>query len=355
MEANKHPYPWLALMNQAAFCVKDGIVADTNNAAWLRSIHIGMPVEDMIGEHWETYNSMPEGMLFFPATIEEIPYNITVIRTKEYDIFTMEQDQYSEVLRALALAAQQLRIPLSNVMTVTDRLLASLGDDDAQARQQTSQINRGLFQLLRIVSNMSDIDNYQWTPFAGMQMANITGVFQETMEKIAATVSGVTISYEGPERPVLGLADTEKLERAIYNLMSNAAKFAVPGSVIEAKLTKNGDQLSFTVCNTQEAVPEEQRFWNRYCREPAIEDSRYGLGLGMVLISRIAACHSGTVLIDHPEDNMTRVMMTISINKDDSGNIRTPVMRIGDYAGGRDKALLEFAEILPNSAYKDIN
>ena len=355
MEQNKHPFPWLALIGQPAFCVKDGIVVDTNKAAWFRSVCTGDSVREMIGEHWDTYNSFQEGTMYFPATVEDEPYDITVIRTPEYDIFTMQRDEDSDHLKALALAAQQLRIPLSNVMTVTDRLLASLDEENLQARQQAGQINHSLFQLLRIVSNMSDAGNYRKTPFIGMQTANITGVFRETMEKITATAANANICYTGPDRPILGLADTEKLERAIYNLMSNAIKFAVPGSAIDAKLAKKGDQLAFTVCNTQEANPEQRRFWDRYSREPAIEDVRYGLGLGMALISRTAACHGGTVLIDHPKDGMTRVIMTIAIAKDSSATVRTPIMRIGDYAGGRDKVLLEFADILPNTAYEDVN
>ncbi len=75
----------------------------------------------------------------------------------------------------------------------------------------------------------------------------------------------------------------------------------------------------------------------------------------MTLVSSVATAHGGTVLVDHPSDTQTRVTMTIAIKKDNGTTIRSNVLRIGDYAGGRDKGLLEFAEVLTSDAYKNIN
>ena len=86
-------------------------------------------------------------------------------------------------------------------------------------------------------------------------------------------------------------------------------------------------------------------------REPAIEDSRFGLGLGMALVRSVAASHGGTVLLE--QTSGTKVTMTLAIRKDVPGTLRTPAMRIGDYAGGRDLGLLEFSETLPPIAYKE--
>ena len=177
------------------------------------------------------------------------------------------------------------------------------------------------------------------------------------MEK-AQTISasaGIKLSYTGPNTPILGLAYEEKLERAIYNLLSNALKFSPDGSTINAKLTKNEDTASFTISNTNIEPVDANSFWYRYRRTPAIEDSRFGLGLGMTLISAVTAAHNGTVLVDHPTPSETRVTMTIAIVKDTSGAVRSPVMRIGDYAGGRDKGLLELSEVLSSDAYLNIN
>ncbi len=356
METTEHLFPWLELVDRPAFCVKDGMVTASNAAAKSRMLPIGTDVYEIVTEHRETYQNFTSGCLFLTITAGGLPCNACVNRAEDCDIFILEQDSDTAQLQALALAAQQLRIPLSNVMTVTDRLFSDLINTDDQTRQQAGQLQHGLFQLLRIISNMSDSGSYRGIPFAGMQMTNLTGVFREIIEKAqaASESTGIRLEYTAPEMPVLGLADPEKLERAVYNLLSNALKFSPAGSTVAAKLSTKGNQLSFTVCNPCAEPMQEHRFWNRYRREPTIEDSRYGLGLGMTLIGAVATAHGGTVLVDHPDGQSTRVTMTIAISKDNGDTLRSPVMRIGDYAGGRDKAQLEFADLLPTDVYDNI-
>jgi hypothetical protein len=75
----------------------------------------------------------------------------------------------------------------------------------------------------------------------------------------------------------------------------------------------------------------------------------------MTLVSSVACAHSGTLLIDHPTPLETRITMTIPIVNSDSNDVHSPILRIGDYAGGWDKELLELSEILPADSYQNIN
>lgn len=357
MESINEQFPWLELIDRPAFCVKGGIVIAVNAAAENRMLRLGTDVRQIVTEHRDTYETFESGRLYLTIQAGGLPCNACVDRTKECDIFIIDQDSDDRQLQALALAAQQLRIPLSNVMTVADRLLVGLDKEDPDIQRHTKQINQGLFQLLRIISNMSDAGSYQDSRASGIASVNLTAVFDEIIEKVSAIAAdtGRTVAYTGPHDPVFTLANTEKIERAVYNLFSNALKFSPAGSAIEAKLAKSGNTVTFTVCNPGGSPENAHGFWNCYRREPAIEDSRYGLGLGMTLVSAAATAHGGTVLIDYPSPEQTRVTMTIPIVKKQSSTISSPILRIGDYAGGRDKALLELAEILPTDFYDKIN
>ena len=354
----KNPlFPWLELLEYPAFCVVDGKIAAVNAAATKRLLHPGMDIHEIVTDHWEEYDRFANGSLYLTIYTSTVPCAACVTRTANYDLFTIRQDEDTEKLQVLALAAQKLRIPLSNVMTITDILLKELNLEQGKLKHQASQINQGLFQMLRIISNMSDTASNQNLGFPGMETVDLRALFREVVEKIRALSagSGSRICYKEPDGPVWGLADPEKLERAVSNLLSNAMKFSPKKSTITAKLTVSGDTLSFAVTNpTTENIPQHQ-FWSRYRREPAIENGQCGLGLGMTLISTCAAAHKGTVLVDQPKENRIRVTMTIAIRNRENGDIRSPVMRIGDYAGGRDKTLLEFAEILSAEEYENIN
>lgn len=347
-------FPWLELIDRPAFCVKDSVVIAVNSAAENRMLNCGMGVEEIVTEHRDVYKNFANGSLYLKITAGGLPCHASITRTKECDIFLIHQTE-DDNLQALALAAQQLRIPLSNVMLVTDKLLAELKDDNIQ--QQAKQINHNLFQILRIVSNMSDADNYKNTRQFGMESVDFAALIAETMEKARSFLQdkGISLSYCAPDRPIIGLANAEKIERAVYNLLSNALKFSPVGSTIDAKLVQNGNRASFIISNQNIEPVNDNSFWSRYRREPAIEDSRFGLGLGMTIVSSIASAHGGTVLVDHPTPLETRVTMTVAVVKNDSGTVSSPIFRIGDYAGGRDKCLLELSEILPANSYKKIN
>lgn len=347
-------FPWLELIDRPAFCVKNLVVIAANSAAESRMVGIGTDVRKIVTEHYDVYEKFINGSLYLTISTGGLPCSASITRTTECDIFLVHQND-DDYLQALALAAQQLRIPLSNVMLITDKLFSEL--DDANMAQQANQINRSLFQLLRIVSNMSDADRYKNARTSGMETIDFSALFAEIMEKAQAIFKdlGITLSYTVPNEPILGMAHAEKMERAVYNLLSNALKFSPDGSEVEAKLIKNGNHASFIISNQNPEPVDDNSFWCRYRREPSIEDNRFGLGLGMTLISSIASAHGGTVLIDHPTPLETRVTMTVKIVKNNSTTVSSPVFRIGDYAGGRDKGLLELSEILPLEAYKDIN
>ena len=91
--------------------------------------------------------------------------------------------------------------------------------------------------------------------------------------------------------------------------------------------------------------------YNRYLRQPCIEEGRNGLGLGMVLVRSAAASHGGAVLIDQPDSGGARVTMTMAIRQNTSGTLRSPVPRV-DYAGEQDHALVELSDCLPAELYK---
>ena len=111
--------------------------------------------------------------------------------------------------------------------------------------------------------------------------------------------------------------------------------------------------LRLSICDRGSGISQNLlgSVFSRYLRQPCIEDSRYGLGLGMVLVRSAAANHGGAVLIDQPEGCGTRVTMTMAIRQNTAGVLRSPVIRV-DYAGEQDHALIELSDCLPASLYE---
>ena len=110
--------------------------------------------------------------------------------------------------------------------------------------------------------------------------------------------------------------------------------------------------LHLSVFNSGDAVPEELRgsIHTRYMRRPGIEDVRYGIGLGMVLVRSAAAAHGGTLLMEHLKGQGTRVTMTMQIRQDSGSFVRSPVLPY-DYAGELNHLLVELSDSLPAELY----
>jgi len=223
----------------------------------------------------------------------------------------------------------------------------------AENNPQAAVLNRGLYQLLRLVGNMSDAGRSLGN--ARMETTDLTAFFDELFEKTAvlAEAAGIRQEYQGLSRPLLCLADRELLERAVLNLLSNAIKFTPKGGTVRVSLAAGGRSLRLSIWDSGPGISEDIRgsLFSRYLRQPTIEDSRFGLGLGMVLVRSAAAAHGGAVLIDQPEGWGTRVTMTMALRRENTGVLRSPAMRI-DYAGERDHALTELSDCLPVSLYQ---
>ena len=140
----------------------------------------------------------------------------------------------------------------------------------------------------------------------------------------------------------------------MLNLLSNAAKFTPRGGHIAASLTRQGRMLRLCIQDSGSGIADSVRgsVFRRYLRQPAIEDSRYGLGLGMVMIRAAASHHGGAVLIDRPPQGGTRVTVTLAIRQNPVSQLRSPLLKV-DYAGERDHALIELSDVLPAEYYRD--
>lgn len=343
----------LEMMDRPAFTVRDGIIQYANQFAKNRLIQVGESVLPMLVANAQEYQSFQEGCLYLTLDFGTFSCGASVTRHGDEDVFLMDRDQDLVQLQTLALAGQQLRMPLSNIMLLADTLQSSF-QENTKEKEIASQISRGLFQLLRIVGNMTDAERYVSNCLTNLQTTHLTNFLSEVFAKAETLLEGKSVSlhYEGLEKNVFSLIDRDQLERAILNMLSNAIKFAPKDSVVTAKAGICGKQVRISVENLGESIPNhiQSSIFHRYQREPSAEDSRHGLGLGMTLIRSVAAIHGGTVLVDHPKG--TRVTMTIAIRKHIPGGLRSSVLQISDYTGGWDSALVELSDTLPASKYK---
>ncbi len=356
MEQLSNTMEMLDLMVQPGFCVKDRRIVKINQPAAGLLLSVGEDITNLLRTGQEEYLEFTGGCLYLTLEIAGQSFGTCVTRVGELDIFLLEQEADQAELQAMALAARELREPLANVMITADRLFPlQVTESDPKLQKQVARMNRGLLQMLRVISNMSDAGRCSAGTAAHPEVMDVCALMQEIFDKASALIAhtGLLLTYSGPSEAVFSLIDGQMVERAVLNILSNAMKFTAKGGTIQAKLTRRGSKLILSVQDNGQGVPEDLRrsMFRRYLRQPTLEDSRFGIGLGMVLIRSAAACHGGTVLIDQPSEAGTRITMTLAIRQNPNPTVRSNVLRI-DYAGERDHALMELSELLPSSLYE---
>lgn len=344
-------------ISRPAFIAVGGVVKQVNTAAAGHLFKPGDSICDLISTGAEEYEAFSSGRLSLTLTNASGSYAAVVLVCEAGQLFCLEPDFDQPELAVLALAAQQLREPLSTALTCTNALLPDESLEAlANVQMQLARINKSLHSLHRTICNMSDAAQLAKVSLARAEYRNATNVFNAILEKASSYTSqaGRKLRYEGLPEGVSTMLDEEKLERAVMNLLSNAIKFSPDGSEIFAALRHSGKKLYFSICSevrTQLPQPSSGLF-SQFLRAPGLEPAERGVGLGMTVVRGVATAHNGTLLMDMTPEGRIRFTFSIEERPLSAGNLRGKVLRPGDYTGGYDHALVELSDVLPPELYK---
>lgn len=342
----------LDVVERPAFCVRDGIIVCANKWAKSYLFDVGRKISDFLLTDEEAYTAFNGGCLYLNLTSAQITSGASVTRIEDFDLFVVDTE--SPQLEAFALAATQLKIPMCNLVNIAESMM----DEDPVYAEHRGHLRQYIYQLSRIINNMSDVNWLRNASSARHESTNFCAVFAEIMEKmdIMVTAAGCKLVFENLEESVSGAADWELLLRAVSNIMANAVKFSPKGSLIQARLVKKDKYLHFSVTDPGGSQDARCNVFTRFARNASAEDARHGIGLGMAIIHSVATDHGGTVLVDSTEDGHTRVTMTIAIRRAVRTGLKTPVqLPVNNYTSGLDISLVEFSEVLPPDAFDSLS
>jgi signal transduction histidine kinase len=191
----------------------------------------------------------------------------------------------------IANASHELRTPLTVMRTAMDVVLAKpeptreeLVSMAADVRQAVDHCERLIEALLVLARN--DQARALTDPL------DLAAVAEDALE--GRTASGITTTATLDEAPVTG--DQVLLERLVNNLLDNAERYNIAGGTVTISTATHDETSVLRVVNTGAVVPADmvERLFLPFSR---LDDrTRHdGFGLGLTLVSSIAAVHGGTV------------------------------------------------------------
>ena len=353
MEPSINHVGMLSMFTHPVFQVVDGLIVAVNRQAADLQIKENTPVFDILESAKDEYRDFTGGTMSLSVKAGDVRFVAAVVKCDQSDIFHILTGSENNELQALALAAQHLREPLCNVIALTDTMLTLDDNPNPKNRLYSAQLNQNLHKLMRTIGNMSDTGVCA-NRTSGMQIQNITALINDAL---LHTKDLLGQNHQLLVKPcndnINGLADDTLLERAVYNMISNAIRYSPEGSTVTASVQHSKAKVILTVENECPNFSPEQMgtLFFRYRRTPSVTEGNTGLGLGIPLIQAVAAAHRGSLLFTLPEPGKVRFCLTIPVRTGSGTNLRSPILR-PDYAGGYDHRLIELADILPSERYE---
>lgn len=323
-----------------AFIVQNGTIICGNKIMETIPIEYGTPIKPLLGPCKDAYKRMPTlSRLCLTVTINKVPYNASVVRTTNYDLFHLESRSPDPALEALTKAAVNFRRPLSEAMLSAEQMEGPNGQ----------ALRRNLYQLHRSTCIMSDAGAYAHRHRPMLSLHNIKELISKIVNDSRSVLdkSGIKLDFHCKGADVIGAVDKEKLERAVLNMICNAVRNNNSAFPITVKLTCTKLRIKLAVQYTTgiSGISYKQML------EAAQYTTDFGANeslphLDMIIIRGVAFAHKGTLLLSYPPENKACMTLEFPVSNKRKNLLRSNVLYPVDYAGGYDHILTELADVL---------
>jgi len=206
----------------------------------------------------------------------------------------------------VADASHELRTPLTSLRTNIEVLASERTLPAGERERLLTDVVDQLSEMTTLISELIDLAR-------GEQQAEepeevrLDLVASEAVERARRNRPAVTFSTNFQESTVQGVHST--IERAVANLLDNAAKWSPPGGDIEVAV-RDGE---VTVRDHGPGIDEKDlpHVFDRFYRSPSAR-GRPGSGLGLAIVRQVAIAHGGEVVAERADGGGTRVTLRLN-------------------------------------------
>jgi two-component system sensor histidine kinase MprB len=205
--------------------------------------------------------------------------------------------------RLVADASHELRTPLTSLRTNVEVLLRAENLAPEERARMLAEIRSQSEELTELVGDLLDlsrIDEAHPEPVA------LDELVESAVERTRRT-AGVDVDAQLEPTTIRGVP--VRLERAIANLLDNAAKWSPPGSRVEVLLRKG----ELTVRDHGPGIDPDDltRVFDRFYRAPAARGVP-GSGLGLAIVRQVVEEHGGSVTAENDPSGGARFRVRLS-------------------------------------------
>jgi signal transduction histidine kinase len=207
----------------------------------------------------------------------------------------------------LSTAAHELRTPLTTIRMsagLAYEQLQLLDGIDTRLVDLMGLVVEGSARMQALVNDLLDLTRLEQgrttLVLEALDLRSVTSAAVEMTRPLFESARQ-EISIRLPETYCGIRGDNARLEQVLINLLSNAHKYSPPGTRVEVRVARTGDECRVAVRDNGPGVPEaeRERIFERFYRSSAHrQDRTASTGLGLPIARTIAELHGGRVWAD---------------------------------------------------------
>ncbi len=243
----------------------------------------------------------------------------------------------------IATVSHEIRTPLNGVLGMTDILSSTaLQGEQAELVQTIASCGETLLALVEDVLDFSKIES--GTLKLELTSFDLDGLLSRLSETFSAAAAQrcIKLSFRrDPRAPRYIRADSERLRKALANLLSNALKFTKIGAV-ELTVSPTPKGLHFEVSDTGIGISKELQgnIFKPFTQADTSTTRSYGgTGLGLSICQHLVALMGGEVQVDSEPGQGSRFGFTLAV-----GLPRESTQRTGEKTEERIEARILVVE-----------
>jgi len=280
---------------------------------------------------------------------------------RAYEDQQKRADSLAELDRAktafFSNVSHEFRTPLTLILGPLEDALSSVSTSlTSHDRERLTVVHRNALRLLKLVNSLLDFSRieagrveaiYQPTDLAAFT-GELASSFRSAMER-----AGLQFEVACPPIAEPIYVERDMWEKIVLNLLSNAFKFTLSGSV-SLRLRSEADSVQLEVKDTGIGIPTHElpHLFERFHRvEGAQGRTHEGTGIGLALVQELVKLHRGSISVTSDEGHGSKFLVTIPRGKDHLPQDRLDAARtLSSSAVRADSYVEEALRWLPDAA-----
>lgn len=256
----------------------------------------------------------------------------TIIKEKEKNKLKFEKLKTEEITRLNEMKSNfftdmthELKTPLTLILGPAHELFVDKSLN-AHARKEADLIKRSAHKLLRLVNQLMEFKKIE-TGIAEelhFQQQDINLILQEIYNFFKSTADSREIRFEIHllQKNLVAFVDPDKIEKVIFNLVSNAFKYSKDNGVIsifcDFQANEKGEKIVIIKVKDQGigiAEEHKNKIFDRFYQVNQIRTQSTG-GIGLFLAKALVEQHSGSLTVESKLGEGSCFQITLPFNPD---------------------------------------